>query len=356
MGASTETRTHYLLKLVTGTVLLTAALIFGSVPPSVYAATLLLNRSDMLSDSTVGAAAEHNLTFTITDVATPVGSILIEFCSNDPIPNTPCTAPNGFDASAASLDTQNGETGFSIHPNSTANSIILTRFPVLVSTADVEYIFSNITNPSDVGTFYIRLYTFSSEDASGTNIQEGGIALSANQLFNINTEVPPFLRFCASITIVGFDCSTANSFLIDLGEFSASSTKSAQSEMVAVTNAPSGLSISLSGTTITSGTNIITPLATQTASTPGNSQFGINLRANTSPSIGANPDGPGIAGVNPSYNTPNLYRYRPGDVVASSIGPNDYRKFTVSYIVNINSSQPPGIYATTITFICLANF
>jgi hypothetical protein len=97
-------------------------------------------------------------------------------------------------------------------------------------------------------------------------------------------------------------------------------------------------------------------LTTQTASLAGTSQFGMNLRANASPAIGADPVGPGIAAVAAAYNTPDQYRFRAGDVVASSTGPNDYRKFTVSYIANVDAAQPPGVYATTITFICLANF
>lgn len=349
-------QTYSFLKLSLGTALLSMALIIQSVPSSVSAATVLQNRVDRLSDGTVGATATHVVSFTITDFTTPVGSIRLEFCANDPIPDFPCTPPPGFDASAAVLDSQAGETGFSIHPTSNTNRIILSRLPVLVTTADVEYIFNGIVNPSNAGTFYIRLQTFSSDDATGTAVQAGGIALAVNELFNVSAEVPPFLRFCAGITIVNFDCATADSFLIDLGEFSQSLTRSAQSEMVAVTNAPSGFSISLSGTTLTSGTNVIQELSTQTASQAGTSQFGMNLRSNASPPVGAEPVGPGIAAVAAAYNSPNQYRFRAGDVVASSTGPNDYRKFTVSYIANVDAAQPPGIYATTITFICLANF
>lgn len=344
------------LKLAPCLVSIVTALIIQSVPSSVFAATFLFNRTDKMSNGLVSAVATHEIGFTITDFATPVGSILIEFCANDPLPGTSCTPPTGFDASSTLLASQSGETGFTIHTNSDDNRIILTRFPVLVSNANVQYVFNNIVSPSTVGTFYVRLQTFSSDDASGSAIQEGGIALSVDNQFNVNTEVPPFLRFCAGVIITSYDCSSATSFLIDLGEFSTSSTKSGQSEMVAVTNASSGLSITLSGTTLTSGTNVITGLAAQTPSVAGSSQFGINLRANGLPSVGADPVGPGIASVNPSYNAPNLYRFQPGDVVASSTGPNDYRKFTVSYIANINDSQPPGVYATTITFICLANF
>lgn len=347
-------KTDRSLKLILS-IVFSAALIQQSVPP-VFAYTSLLNRTDRLSSSTISAIARHDVRFTITDFVNPVGSIRIEFCANDPLPEQPCTPPVGFDASSANLIGQSGETGFSIHANSDANNIILTRVPDVVSTPNVQYEFSNITNPSTIGTFFVRLYTFSSDDATGTAIQAGGIALSVNDQFNVSTEVLPFLRLCVAVTIVGFDCNTATSFFIDMGEFSLSQARVASTEIVAATNAPFGYSITVSGTTLTSGTNVITPLGVQAPSSPGNSQFGINLRANGSPAIGADPVGPGTASPAAAYNSPNNFRFVPGDVIASSPGTNDYRKFTVSYIANISGSQAPGIYATTLTFICLANF
>lgn len=355
MQAWSAKKTDRSRKLEFGIVLLLTALIIQSVP-SAFAATTLRNRKDKLSTNRASAVAEHLITFTFSDFITPIGSIQIEFCANDPIPSSPCVSPTGFDASGVVFANQAGETGFGLHANSDANTIILSRSPTPPSSLNTVYEFENIVNPSIGGTFYVRLQTFSSMDATGISVQEGGIALSINDQFTVGAEVPPFLRFCAAVTIVNFDCSTATSFLIDLGEFSTTQTKSAQSEMVAVTNAPSGLSISIGGTTLTSGNNVITPLALQTASTVGSSQFGLNLRANTVPAIGANPTGPGLATPNAAYNTPNQYRFNSGDVIAGSTGTNDYRKFTVSYIANISPSQPPGVYATTISFICLANF
>lgn len=355
MQARSAKKTDRSRKLKFGIVLLLAALITQSVP-SVFAASTMRNRKDILSTNLASAVAEHLITFTFTDFTTPVGSIQIKFCANDPLPSSPCVPPPGLDASGIVFANQAGETGFGLHANSDTNTIILSRGPNPPSSLNTQYEFENIVNPANGGTFYVRLQTFSSMDATGVSVEEGGIALSINDQFIVGAEVPPYLRFCVAVSLVGFDCSSAASFLIDLGEFSTSQTKSAQSEMVAVTNAPSGLSISISGTTLTSGNNVINPLAVQTSSSVGSSQFGLNLRANSVPGIGVNPNGPGAATPNAAYNTPNQYRFQSGDVVAGSTGPNDYRKFTISYIANIDSSQPPGVYATTISFICLANF
>ncbi len=355
MQSNCEQKTDRSVQLILTTVLLTAALIFQSVPP-VFGAPLVSNRFDKISDSSAGATATHQIGFSFTDTTTPIGSLNFEFCSNDPVPESTCVAPTGFDLSAATLATQSGTTGFNIHANSTTNNLILSRPPAAPSAANSSYEISNVVNPTTLGTYYIRIRTFSSTDATGSVAEQGGIALSANTPITVSAEVPPYIRFCAGVTINGFDCSTATSFFIDLGEFSTSRAKSASSELIAATNAAFGYTITLSGTTLTSGTNTISALASQTPSAPGTSQFGINLRANSAPGIGVDPSGPGTANAVPAYNVPNLFRFQNGESIVTSSTSNDNRKFTVSYIANINGSQPAGVYATTISFICLANF
>lgn len=337
-------------------VLIIAALLITVAPRGVLAATLLPDRYDLISTSTAGAVAEHEFGFRFGETTTPVGSISFQFCANTPIIGDSCTIPTGLDASTAVLGFQGNNVGFSIHPSSTADRIILTRVPTNPNGLGSSYRFTNITNPSSAGSYYVRLQTFSSLDATGTDIENGGVVFALTSGVAVNAEVPPFLRFCTAVTIVSFDCSTATSFFIDLGEFSTTQPTQASSQMVAVTNAPFGYSIFISGTTLVSGTNVIPALASQTPSIPGTSQFGVNLRANIVPTIGTDPVGPGTANVNANYNTPNLFRFQSGDSVVSAVTSNDYRKFTISYMTNISTSQPAGVYATTISFICLANF
>jgi hypothetical protein len=268
-----------------------------------------------------------------------------------------CNAPAGFDMSGATLADQQGETGFTVDPASTGNKVILTRVPVAPSGVPATYEFTNVQNPSAAGTFYLRLSTHAGIDGSGANIQEGGVALAVVSGLSVAAEVPPYLKFCVSVTITGLDCSTATSFLIDVGEFNRTKASKASWEFVVATNAAFGYSVTMNGTTLTSGNNTIPALAAQTASQPGTSQFGVNLRANSNPAIGADPAGPGTGGsIAAAYNTPNQFRFQTGDVVASSAGPDDLHKFTSSMIANISSSQAAGIYATTISYICLANF
>lgn len=333
-----------------------AALLIMVAPHGVFGATILPDRYDLISSPVASDVSIHEFGFRFANNTTPVGSVSFEFCANSPIIGDGCTVPVGLNAASTALAFQTNNVGFSIHPNSTGNKIILTRAPVPPNGIGSAYRFVNITNPSAAGSYYVRIQTFSSTDGTGIDIENGGVVFALTSGVSVSAEVPPFLRFCVGVTVVSFDCSTATSFFIDFGEFSTTQPVKASSQMVAVTNAAFGYSIYISGTTLVSGNNVIPALVPQAPSSPGTSQFGINLLENTVPAVGSNPVGPGTANINPNYATPNQFRYQSGDAVVNAVTSNDYRKFTVSYIANISPAQAAGVYATTVSFICLANF
>jgi len=313
-------------------------------------------RSVLMSDNRVSAVATYLLSFTIPAPET-LGSIKLQFCSNDPLFSDPCTAPAGFDISAATLAAQGGETGFSVFASGTdANTIVLARAPSLAAAGGVSYTFDTVTNPNVAGTFYARLQTFASGDASGADNDHGGMALSINGAINVSTTVPPFLLFCSGVTIGGLDCGNASGNYINFGNVNDVTTASAQSQLLTTTNAAFGYTISVTGSTMTSGNNIIDAIASADVARPGTAQFGLNLVANVTPAVGANPAGPGSAAPLPNYSQPDFFRYVPGDAIASANTSDDYKKLTASYIIDIPSGQPIGVYATTLTYICLANF
>lgn len=81
------------------------------------------------------------------------------------------------------------------------------------------------------------------------------------------------------------DCSTATAGAVSFNaEFSPAATAYATSMMAASTNAGTGYSITLHGATLTSGSNTIPAMATG-VSTLNVSQFGLNLRLNTTPVV-----------------------------------------------------------------------
>ncbi len=324
-----------------------------AVPPSTVLALQLQNRGLYIQDSKPGAVTRHSFQFSY---ASPdaVGSVVIEYCTN-PFLELTCNAPAGVDASGAVLADQTGETGFSIL-SATSNRLVLMRTASAPTVSPSRYVFDNVVNPTGTpDTFYVRISTYASGDGSGSYIDFGAVVNSTTTAIHVSSEVPPILKFCVGLVLAD-DCSTADDSVIDLGDLTTTRVAYGSSQMIAATNAEFGLAISVYGTTMTSGNNIISPLANPTVSAPGNAQFGLNLRLNSDPAVGANPTGIGITAPTARYDTPNRFAFVSGDTVATSSAATDSRKFTSSYIVNISPSQPPGVYTATLTYVCAATF
>jgi hypothetical protein len=313
-------------------------------------------RSITLSTGTPSAVASHN--FVLAPPTTSnIGSLVFEYCANSPISFAACTPPPGLDASSATLVSQSGNTGFSINtPVSTANKIVLGRTSAPGIITNSTYNFDNIINPSTPGeTVYVRLGSFSSSDGSGPLIDKGAVAFAVQSTFSVNTFVPPFLKLCVGISVAP-DCSLITGDSIDLGDLSSQHANAGQSQFATGTNDPNGYVIFALGNTMTSGNNTISALAAPSASFPGTQQFGINLRANLLPAVGQDPIGLGTGAPAANYNVPNRFMFNSGDTITSSPLTTDYNRMTVSYLVNVPNKQPPGVYATTITYVATVQF
>lgn len=322
-------------------------------PSSVYGLELQ-NRTILVQTSVPSASTNHLFTFDMLS-SSVVGSVVLEYCSNSPLLTEPCTPPAGLSVLGASLAAQTGETGFSIHASTTANRMVLTRLPVAVSPQAVSYSFDNVVNPSTVAeSVYVRITTHAADDGSSPVIDFGAVVFSTSGGIGVESYVPPFLIFCTGVTVAP-DCSSQNGNSIDLGELTASEARSSTSQFAGATNDPLGYVVSLLGTTMTSGTNIINPLSSPAPSTPGSGQYGINLRANSNPNVGQEPAGVGTSVPSGNFNIPNQYAFSNGVLTNSSL-PTEFNTFTVSYVVNVAQSQAPGVYSTTATYIATAAF
>lgn len=340
-------------------VLITAALLniaplFGVNKDNVQALQVT-SRSARPVDSAPGATTDYVVRFTYPQ-AVSVGSIELEFCANNPIPGDACSPIAGFDATGTTLIAQSGETGFSVDGSSTDSRVILTRVGAVVSAFSSSYTLSNITNPSSAqSSYFLRISTYASSDATGPIIDDGGVALSTSDGFAIDAFVPPYLSFCVAQNITGLDCLTAAGNRINFGNLSDQSPVFDQNKLVITTNAAFGYSIAITGQTMTSGNNVISRISTPSVSLPGSSQFGLNLRDNTNPDIGTNPIGLSTGGPSADYNSADAYKFNSGDIVASSTLP-DATSYTASYITNVSTDQAPGIYTTTLSYTAFANF
>lgn len=338
---------------------LIAVLLLPAVGPlrisSVSAANLGL-RELHIADAEAGATTTYKIRMS-GQSAGIVGSVRLQLCTNDPFPSTPCTAPAGADFTSGTLINQTGMTGFSIDPSTTANELVLTRVPAASVPGLVTFEISGVVNPTNAGAYFGRLETFASTDATGANHDGSGLAFDI-QLANLSVKsvVPPYLLFCVGNTIQPYDCNTAQGNYVDFGELSSTKTSTGHTQFLVATNADFGYTIRALGTTLTSGINTIDPLGAQDVSRIGVSQFGLNLRANSTPPTGSDVQGSGVGVVAAGYNTPNYYKFVPGDVLVSSLDPDYFRLFTVSYVVNVSRTQSPGVYVSTLQYVALASF
>lgn len=316
----------------------------------------LKTRSVAVSRSTVGSPAQHAFSFTVPSTIV-LGSISFEYCTNSPLSFMPCTPPVGLDLTNMVLTAQAGNAGFTIDAvHSTTNKIVLTRVPVAGNAVASNYTFGNIINPTTVNqTTFVRLATYISNDTTGAATDEGAVAFATTDTFRVDAYVPPFLIFCVGVTVT-LNCNTATGDHIDVGELSKSATATASMQFSGATNDATGYTTYLNGSTMTSGNNVINPLVSGGSSTTGASQFGLNLRANNSPTIGIDPFGPGFSSATAGYNTPNIFRFVDGEALTNSSTSTDFKLFTASYIINVPPNQTPGVYATTMTLTAIASF
>jgi hypothetical protein len=395
---------------------LTVGLVVQAMPPSVASAaqigdgrSLTLMAGDFDGDgiydggSKPGGVVSHLFKFTIPTTA-DVGSIKFQYCTTAaPVPNgTGCLAPAGIDTSGITMTNEAGATGFSgmtpsseDDPSDGANNVLVLRRAApqnITATTDVSYQLDKVVNPSAAMTFFVRISTYGTTDGSGAVVDSGTVAAATSTQIHLTGTMPESLVFCAGakvdLTNGVPDCNTVTTGDVAFDRlFSPTDTALATSQMAASTNAGQGYTITVNGTTLTSGSNTITGMATNDISKHGVSQFGMNLVANDGTAYTDAPnlsnmtaalepnaadvslasDGVSLNGrAHPGYDAAGThdgtFQFNSGDAVADSgyntgtpIG-SDSQIFTVSYIANVPGNQPAGGYSTTLTYICTPTF
>ena len=349
-------------------------------------AAQITNRSLTLQAGTTDGGSKpsgvvnHLFSFTIPTTGN-VGSIKFLYCK---LAAGACVTPTGLTTTSATMGSQSGATGFTL-VNTTNGAPYITRTAASVTGPQaVTYQLLSVTNPdaSDCPanatapscTFFVRISTYASTDTTGASTDTGTVNASVNEQITLTGTMPESLVFCTGGTVGTTsgvpDCATATSGAVSFNQlFSPTDTATATSQMAASTNAGFGYSITINGVTLTSGSNTISAMGSSTTGVRGTSQFGTNLKANTTatstPAIGTEV-APAANGTNykgqskAGYNTVDNFKFVTGDVVAASdnggAGGSDAQIFTNSYIVNVPGSQPAGTYTTTLTYICTPTF
>ena len=341
--------------------------------------TLLSPRSVKMSSSATSATSvQYTISFTTSSTGYTVGSVVLETC-NDPFVGATCTAPDGtFNWNKATIGaptSQVGITGMTIDStDSTATKLVLTRTAgAIAGNTAVSFVLGNgsttgATNPSTLGTFYIRMYTVANTTGSTATLQDAGaVATSTANGVNITSKVQESLTFCAYATASSNTCATVTSNAVNMGDANGilSSTTTDYFKDIyfnlATNSAQAGTSVAVNlfADTLKFGTQSITALGascTAQSTASGTEQFGIRLSA-----LGTN-----VTGDN-SYNcaannykfdvssAPNLTSVG-GQQIAHMTGANAETQTTVTMLAKAASTTEAGIYTNAMSFIAAPTY
>ena len=151
--------------------------------------------------------------------------------------------------------------------------------------------------------------------------------------------------------------------VINLGDLATTSTGSGTTTFNVKSYLASGYNVYIDGTSPKSSSSGIplTTMSTAATSQAGIEQFGINLRQNTSPAIGADvvqvPSNIFSFGApTTAYGTVNNFKYVAGDVIARSTSSSGETDYTMSMIANIATTTRSGIYSGRLVINVIPTF
>ncbi|HEX7260060.1 MAG TPA: hypothetical protein VF272_03985 [Candidatus Saccharimonadia bacterium] len=147
-----------------------------------------------------------------------------------------------------------------------------------------------------------------------------------------------------------------NTTTINFGALSTSATASANSTFSVINYTSYGYAVQTIGPPPQTGSYNLTGMSSMGPSQTGIEQYGINLRANTSPlTFGADATG-GLGVAASGYTTPNNFKYVAGDTIASAPKSSGQTNFTISYIVNASSTTRGGAYSGVQSLVCTGTY
>lgn len=185
-----------------------------------------------------------------------------------------------------------------------------------------------------------------------TNAHAGNGSAYATKICGTAAGVSQSLTFSLSDNTVGFGALSASAARYATGDAAGSGSDAADAHtMSASTNASSGYSITIDGSTLTcsacGGATVTAIGGTAVASSVGNEQFGARLAVNSGNGSAASP----YNGSNWALDTISF-----PDAIASGGGDGATTEFGARYIANIGAATDAGSYSAIVTYIATATF
>lgn len=353
-----------------------AALMAPTFENKAYAYTLLGTRSIELSDSSTSATGtSYQVQFTTTD---NIQDVIVDFCPDSPLYADTCSSLTGFSAATAGFTAGTGTNGWTL-VNATADHV---EVQGAAATGTISFTLTNITNPSALGSFYGRIYAYTSTTTGYTSPTSpgsvsdfGGIALSTAAEVGVTARVEEQITFCVAGAAITNNCANAGSNPpnIDIGHGSptlildSTQVDTANAYMQITTNAVGGVVVRMKnsnncgGLSDDSGATCGIPPVGAAASTitAGTADFGLYV----------NPSTGGIGAVSPiaPYNTsgeygmdntttPDNVTTTYGSEIASSVSGVENVNNTLTFAATASNTTAAGIYTANMTLIATGTY
>lgn len=212
----------------------------------------------------------------------------------------------------------------------------------------ISYDTTNSVNPSSNGSYQIGV-TGSFGDVGTTTV-----AITLDDTVSVSAIVAQTISFAISATTTNFGTLTTGAARFASSTNAAGDSAETIAHTLAVaTNAPSGYTITASGTTLTSLQNsayTITEMGSVPASsTSGVEQFGI--RATKAGGVNGTIAAPYAQSTSYGYDATSTAK-----TFASGTSATATETYSLRYVANIASLTEAGNYATNITYVATANF
>ncbi len=192
-----------------------------------------------------------------------------------------------------------------------------------------------------------------SESSTAGDLGTGNSSSSSFQTqAGFNTTAEPRLTVVVDTTSVSF------------GNFSTTVATTANSTFKVLNYTAHGYGVYTVGSPPNNGSggHTLTGLSSPTASQVGVEQYGINLKANTSPAtFGADPlqvpsSSFSFGVASSGYGTANNYKYVAGEQIANAPKSSGETDYTISYIVNISTTTAGGKYTGNQSLVVVGTY
>jgi len=337
---------------------ITLALMLYVMPFKFALAATVTSASDTMSNLTINATSSHSIMFgSPTGVAQNTDTIVITFPSDFDfsgkvigglslthgtttgleITETLAAAPSGSAWGAVFSGTENRVLTLTAPSDGIGAEAITANNKIVIG-----YTAVNSVNPSSPGSYAIAISGFFGDTGEVT------VNILSNDQVTITATVPQSLTFSISDNSISFGNLSAVAARHASGTASGQTTEVEAHNLIVGTNASNGYTMTVNGTTLTSGANTINAIGnSNTASSVGTEQFGFRLTASGGSGAVVAP----YAAAGFAFNTGGL-----PDQVATSTAASANTTYSARYLANITASTEAGSYTATLTYVATANF